>query len=272
MSGEIRERACRFGETRQLAGIVTEPLRVPRASAILVTAGLTPKAGPFRLYAQLARRLAAVQGLRVLRFDLGGIGDSVDAYGGLPLRERTRRELRAAADFLTGGLSPQGLILGGLCSGAEDSLRYAAEDPRVTGLFLLDAFGYRTPGWRWRDGLIRAARRGLGMAGFIAKDTGGEQDTLVDYQPMARAECVRHLETLLARDAGLHFVYTGGMRESFNHRAQFQAMFRGVDFRGCATVDYFPQLRHTQVLEADRRLVIESIERGLASQALRCPR
>ncbi len=53
------------------------------------------------------------------------------------------------------------------------------------------------------------------------------------------------------------------MRETFNHKGQFRAMFPDVDFRGLASVDYFPRLRHTQSLEADRRQVVESIAGAL---------
>ena len=167
-----RERDLRFGEHRHLSGIITEPRGSARGTCVLVTAGLTPRFGPFRLYAQLARRLAS-EGFLVLRFDLGGIGDSRQAYASLPLRRRTELELRAAVDQSYAGAGP--LILGGLCSGAEDSVRYAALDARVTGLALIDPFGYPTLGWRWRDGLIRGARGALAAAGLIParrKDDG----------------------------------------------------------------------------------------------------
>jgi pimeloyl-ACP methyl ester carboxylesterase len=256
------ERCVRFGEHGQLAGIVTEPAGRPRAGALLVTAGLTPKFGPFRLYAQLARRLAA-DGLRVLRFDLGGIGDSGQADAALPIRERTEREIAAAVDELARGETGSGLLLAGLCSGAEDAFRYAAIDSRVTALALIDPFGYRTFGWRWRDGLIRLARRGLAAAGLLPTyRSGAPRARLVDYRHMDAEECRAVLARLLPRGVRMHFVYTGGMREHFNHKGQFRRMFRDVDFRGLATLDFFPQLRHTQVLEADRKLVIDSIARN----------
>src|SRR5581483_6257730 len=137
------------------------------------------------LYAQLARRLAN-NGFTVLRFDLGGIGDSRQAYASLPLRRRVELELRAAVDQVPAGP----LLLAGLCSGAEDSLRYAALDERVTALALIDPFGYPTLGWRWRDALIRGARGALAAAGLVpARRSGGDGAALVDYEQMGYDEC-----------------------------------------------------------------------------------
>lgn len=257
----IREEAARLAEGGRLSAVLTRPSGAPSAAALLVTAGLTPKSGPFRLYAELARRLAA-EGALVLRLDLGGIGDSVE-LSGLPLAERTNRDLRAAADFLREQVAAGPLVVGGLCSGADDALRYAVFDPRVTGVFMIDPFAFRTFGWRWRDALIRAARRALALSGVLPTAAPNEAGSLVDYAPMAEPEAREALSALAARGASMHFIYTGGARETFNHRGQFRAMLRGLDLRGLAALDYFPQLRHTQVLEADRLLIIDAIARRL---------
>src|SRR4029077_4111930 len=72
----MKEYSCRFGNAQHLVGIITAPDPPPRRLAfVLVTAGVTPKSGPFRLYAELARRVAR-DGFLAFRFDLGGIGDS----------------------------------------------------------------------------------------------------------------------------------------------------------------------------------------------------
>ena len=57
----MKESCCQFGPLGQLAGILTEPdAPAPRVALVLVSAGLSPKCGPFRLYAELARRLAII--------------------------------------------------------------------------------------------------------------------------------------------------------------------------------------------------------------------
>lgn len=267
----MREEAARLGESGRLAAVLTRPSGPPAGAVLLVTAGLTPKAGPFRLYAELARRLAG-EGVLVLRLDLGGIGDSVELSGGLPLSERTSRELRAATDLVRAQVPEGPLVVGGLCSGADDALRHAVLDPRVTGVFMIDPFAFRTFGWFWRDGLIRAARRALALLGLLPTAAPNEAGSLVDYAPMARPEACEALATLASRGAAMHFIYTGGARETFNHKGQFRAMLRGLNLRGLAALDYFPQLRHTQVLESDRRLIIDAVCRRLrAAPACGCP-
>jgi pimeloyl-ACP methyl ester carboxylesterase len=183
-----------------------------------------------------------------------------------PLTKRTELEIRAALDFLSDRHKLDGVILGGLCSGAEDSFRYAELDPRVTGLMLMDPFGYKTWGWRSRNLLVRIARRSLWLLGHVPNYAAtGNSTALINYAHMEFEESSRILRAMIQRRVPMHFVYTGGMHESFNHKSQLKAMFGKIDFQGLVSLDYFPQLRHTQALEADRRLVIESIARNLST-------
>jgi pimeloyl-ACP methyl ester carboxylesterase len=230
---------------------------------VLVSAGITPKFGPFRLYAELARRLAR-DGFRTLRFDLGGLGDSGQPHPGAPLQERTHLELSAALDYLGERFELRSVTLAGLCSGAEDSLRHAARDSRVCGVVMIDPFAYRTAGFGWRHLRYRAQRRLLRAVGLYRPPASAGQAALVNYQHMSYAESSRIVQALLARSTRLHFVYTGGMREYFNHPGQLRAMFRGIRLPDSVRLDHFPRLDHTQVLERDRRRLIEAIARGLA--------
>ena len=264
---EITESSCQFGEHRHLAGVVTEPTNAaPRIACVLVNAGLIPKFGPFRLYAELARRLSS-EGLLTLRFDLGGIGDSGQGSADRPLKKRTELEIRAALDYLSERHELEGIILGGLCSGAEDSFRYAEVDPRVTGLMLMDPFGFRTLGWWAREWPLQIARLSLRMLRRLLSPRGrNTSGAFINYKHMDYAEASRILRVLIRRKVPMHFVYTGGMSNSFNHKSQFKTMFGRIDFQGLATLNYFPQMGHTQVLEGERGLVIESIAGNLISR------
>lgn len=263
----MKELACQFGSGTSLAGILTEPDGAPPTRAlVLVSAGLTPKFGPFRLYTELARQLARV-GFRVLRFDLGGIGDSSASSGedGQALDERTSRQIAAALDFLSERGELESITLAGLCSGADDSFRHAAQDSRVTELVLIDPFAYRTAGFIWRNWSFRARRRLLRACGLWQPGPRRSEQALVSYEHVPEPEARALMTQLLARQVAVHFVYTAGMREHFNHRGQLRAMFGGLDLGQRVTVDYLPRLDHTQLLEADRRSLIRAIVTRLAA-------
>jgi len=264
----MKEYSCQFGLQGRLNGIVTEPRDgQAKAAFILVSAGLVPRFGPYRLYAILARHLSAC-GFRVLRFDLGGIGDSGPGEGNLPLKERTAREISAAVEFLAARHPGTDIVLGGLCSGAEDSFRYAEHDERIRGVAMIDPFCYPTAGFGWRHFLFRVRRRILhllklyeplphpGSAGTLAGTGAG---SLIKYHHMDHAESERILRGLLARNARILFIYTGGMSEGFNHRGQLRKMFPGIDFRGRVALEYLPGMEHTQMLQEDRDRMVTAI-------------
>jgi len=75
------ERVLRFGDSDNLIGIHTSSAASSkRPGIVLVNSGVVHRAGPNRLYVNIARQLAAV-GYPVLRFDLSGIGDSSPRIG-----------------------------------------------------------------------------------------------------------------------------------------------------------------------------------------------
>lgn len=262
----MNETCCQFGPQHALAGILTEPAASkPTSVLVLVSAGLVPKYGPYRLYAQLARRLTAL-GVATLRFDLGDIGDSRPAHAGQTLEERTRLEIGAAIQHLAERYGGTPVVVGGLCSGAEDAFRYAETDPRVKGVILIDPFSYPTRGWWWRHRLYRLARGtalALGLFKRGADATAATDVSRLNYKHMDQGRARRILGTLVARGTRVHFIYTGGARPNFNHAGQVAAMFHGVAFRGLVSVDDFPQLEHMQPLQGERDQVIEAIRHRL---------
>jgi hypothetical protein len=264
----MSEHAVQFGPESGLAGVITEPLAGrPRSALVLVTAGLLPKCGPYRLYAELARRVAG-EGVVTLRYDASGIGDSAPSGSALPLRARTELEIGAAIDLLQQRYGLAKVLLGGLCSGAEDSLRAGASDARVSGVLMIDPFAYRTPGWFVRHLLHRGARRALRAIGayepFQGEASERNRPRAVTYRYMERAEAAAALRQLLARDARAHFVYTAGARERFNHPRQLSAWFPELELSGRVTLDHFPRLDHTQLLSDDRRTLIEALASRLS--------
>ena len=64
----------RFGPDRQLTGVLSG-VQGSGPILLLPSAGLQPRAGPFRLHAELAGRLAA-RGIRSFRYDVPGVGEA----------------------------------------------------------------------------------------------------------------------------------------------------------------------------------------------------
>ncbi len=269
----VTRAAICVGDEKHLVALLTLPRVAPTTVCILINAGMVPKFGPHRLYAELAASLAE-NGVATLSLDVAGIGDSVHESTSYPLLERMTRDLRAVVDFVSASYAPQRIVVAGLCSGSEDALRYAARDARITGAVMIDSFGYPTAGWRWRNVASRAMRRGLRAVGAFRPMpyqqvliTGGAQkgQQVVRYRYMPQPEAAGLLKQLLARGVALHFCYNGG-NSIFNHSRQMGEMFPGLDVRAIA-VDYFSHIEHTQLLAADRAQLITTIVEGLRDAA-----
>ena len=262
------ERVHRFGDG--LVGVATVPVgRPPRRTAlVLLNAGLVHRMGPFRLYVQLARRLAA-QGYVVLRFDQSGLGDS-------PLSTRTsesrkRDEVAAAMDLLERETGVQGFVLGGICSGADDSFNIAPDEPRVSGIVLLDGVGYRTRGHGLRHylprlfnpaRLLRALWRRLRRRGDEPRAVGN--DDLRDFPD--RAEAIRRLQVLDARGAQVLLLYTGGVASYHNHRRQAAENFGAVMRSPNMATEYWVECDHTFYVRRHREKLFAYLEHWMGAR------
>lgn len=260
----MKESAVQFGPWERLSGVLSEPTSGDvRAVFALANCGFIPRSGPCRVYTELARTLAH-EGVAVLRYDLGGLGDSIAARDGR-LIERTEREVAAAVDCLAQRFPNVPVAIGGICSGAEDSLRHAAVDERVQRVVLVDPFAWRTRGWAWRHLAFRVYRRALRALRLWRPAPGGFDPDWVDFQHMEPDEATALLRACRDRGGRVHFVYTGGRRELFNHAEQLVKMFPHEDVSGYTSVDFHPALGHTQLMQAERDAIVGAITRRLAS-------
>ena len=114
----VEETALRLGELGLFA-MVTEPSgRKPSATVLLLNAGVIPHTGPARLWVSLARRLAS-SGLRVVRLDLSGLGESPVRVGQKPHLTHPLEAMEDIEVALVGlGLEPGDVVVAGSCSGA----------------------------------------------------------------------------------------------------------------------------------------------------------
>ncbi len=125
-----------------LFGIGCQPRAAPPGSpaVLFVNMGVNVHSGYGRQTTSLARALATT-GVRSLRMDLRGAGDSLDRPdGGLPLyRHDALADIRAAVDeLIRSGAGP--IIVTGTCNGAYLGFHALREDPRIAAAILVNPY------------------------------------------------------------------------------------------------------------------------------------
>ncbi len=141
IGSDIVESALRFGEDQRLFGVLSEPARSSGSglAVVLANTGANCRVGPNRFGVTIARRLAS-RGHAVLRFDLGGIGDSHPGDGGLENELYARRsidDVRASVDALV-AQGYRRFVAMGVCAGAYMSFHAGLDDERITGMVLMN--------------------------------------------------------------------------------------------------------------------------------------
>jgi exosortase A-associated hydrolase 1 len=117
-----------------------------KTGVVVVVGGFQYRVGSHRQFVLLARTLAEA-GIPTLRFDCRGMGDSNGYFRGF---EYLDDDVRAAIDaFQKEQPGVERVVLWGLCNAAASNLFYAAKDPRVAGLVLIN------PWVRTEEGLAR---------------------------------------------------------------------------------------------------------------------
>lgn len=138
---DIKEIALLLGPRRSMVGVATPAIGAPAdavpLTAVILNSGIVHRVGPNRMSVTLARALAA-NGIGAVRFDLSGIGDSEPRTDGLPPFQACMADIREALDSLQATRRVTRVVLIGLCSGADQSLVYSPDDPRVVGAVLID--------------------------------------------------------------------------------------------------------------------------------------
>jgi dienelactone hydrolase len=293
-----------FGPGQGLLGIETRAVAQPagahpatatsvRPAVVLLNAGFVYRVGPHRMTVNLARRFARA-GYHAFRFDATGLGDS------RPRRGTTRdaveavvvEDIRAAMDHMQKASGATHFILGGLCAGADNSLRAALVDPRVSAIALLDPYAYRTPGFYFRHYRARASRLRSWTGAFrrgsaalaaaartridtaIARLRGGGQagpaEEVIEvprgpqynrYHP-PRQLFAAQLRQLIDRGTAIYIAYSGSLDAVYNDAGQFEEAFLPYGLRpgqrhGNAELrcTFIPSTNHTYTeLAAQRRL------------------
>ncbi len=136
MSHALTKRWSSFvAKGEDLLGIVALLGRSRTGGVLIVVGGPQYRVGSHRQFVQLARHLAA-GGAACMRFDYRGMGD-----GGGATRpfDEIDADVRVAVDtFFAACPRVTSIVLWGLCDGASAICFYAATDPRITGVVLVN--------------------------------------------------------------------------------------------------------------------------------------
>lgn len=120
---------------QSVLGIVSMPAEPTEVGVLVIVGGPQYRVGSHRQFVLLARALAAA-GIACMRFDHRGAGDS---SGTMRSFEAIGDDIRCAIDaFLARAPRLTRIVLWGLCDAASAACLYAAGDPRVAGLVLLN--------------------------------------------------------------------------------------------------------------------------------------
>jgi pimeloyl-ACP methyl ester carboxylesterase len=273
----MKERACQFGPERSLVGILSGPAgndaRRDFPTVLMLNAGLLHRVGPHRMSVDLARRLAD-RGIRSLRFDMGGYGDSAVSTDAKSKENRTFSDIKSAMDFLELEHDVHRFVLFGTCSGADNAHAVALLDPRVAGAILLDAYGY----WTARSFVnyylprifrprawINLLRRSLaGPKKAPEKRSSVIPELRRPFDP--RPQVKREIQSLVDRGVRLLYIYTGGIETYYNYAGQFFDQFKGLDPRGKIEVEFYPNADHTYSFAEDRQRMLQRVVEWASGQ------
>jgi uncharacterized protein len=145
MAGRVYPVTFPNRQGHMLVGIVHEPAAPSSDLAVLLLSpGIKNRVAPHRMYNKIAEALSD-DGVRVLRFDFAGLGDSegelseeflADLYGAIQVG-RYVDDTRAAMDWMERTMGVREFLLGGLCGGAITGLLASVDDTRVVGLLAI---------------------------------------------------------------------------------------------------------------------------------------
>jgi alpha-beta hydrolase superfamily lysophospholipase len=294
-----RERAIRFGHGERLFGFLAEPAapRPDGLTVVLLSTGCVHHIGPHRMFPALAREWAS-RGHAVLRFDLGGIGDSRPPDGaesGVAYPEHALDDIRAALDAVVRAVGRRPVVLAGLCSGGWHAFRAAREGLPVRAIFCVNpqlyfgdagqsmaALDERSELGRYQRSMadprkwVKALSGGVSYGAFAALAGAAFRRTLAGglRAVSGRAqtgELARDLVAIARRDVEAMFVWSPEDLGLQYLRLHAGSVLRRPEVRRRVRVLTVPEGDHTfRSFAAQRRLALELrvfVERLAATRA-----
>jgi len=271
----LTEEPLQFGEGGRLFGILTLP-SVPPCNAqalpvfVFLNAGLLNRVGPYRLYVRLVRNLAQM-GFSSLRVDLAGRGDSPERFG-LTNQQSVAADYEEIVGVLESRLGRLRLVLGGLCSAADNVIRLARADQRVIGMLLLDPVCSLDDGFRARAVITKYTnparylvwlKRRLNLLATLPGENWNDSE-MIDPLTLRDAPTGEQLraafEAICERRGRVLSVFTQYATQYYNQLGQLGRTLDVVGYQRFCTEIFWPQMAHTYTLELHRRRLIEEIK------------
>lgn len=262
----MQEQAYTFGNLVPLVGIYTNGTKAATENntptVMFLNSGLLHRAGPFRLYVDLARKLS-VLGFPVFRFDLSGIGDSEKHRDNRSREEQILSDIKEAMDFLAMRKDAQRFVVMGLCTGADNAHKISVRDERICGAVFLDGYCYPSAGYYLRlygPKLLNPAVWWRAVKRTVLKPTS-QNDELFEIDKQrednnfwklpAKNKTKAELEMLVNRSVNLLYIYTGS-NNLVNYRNQMAASMKSIKFGNQLQEEYLKDSEHTYPLSIDR--------------------
>ena len=256
-------------EGENLLGILSHPRTAPAdTGVVIVVGGPQYRVGSHRQFLLLSRTLAG-HGIPCLRFDYRGMGDST---GSMQSFENALPDLRAAIDaFFARVPGLRSVVVWGLCDAASIACLYAASDPRVGGLVLLNPW-VRTESTAakavlqhyytqrvleasfWRkilrgefnfSGSLRSALHLIGLAASGKRGGSANGDATATVEPVALPE---RMAQGFAAFRGPSLIIVSGRdltAKEFLDVSEASPPWRAVLAAPRVTIEHFPKADHT---------------------------
>jgi len=264
----IKEQVFTYGEHQHGIGVLSEPSEMAQSPiVVLLNAGLSHRAEPYRLNVLLGRRLAE-QGYIALRVDLSGKGDS-PARSAMTNRESVALDWSYISQSLKKLYGPRTILIFGLCSGADNGIKLCAQDPAIKGLILLDPVSRQDAGFAKRDFLRKITNPNKWINAHkilsrkLKQSTSGESSLLgspMDLRDEPNDDDLDQcFKGLTDRNGRVIAVFTSQALYHYNRRGQF-ASAMGVDGLEQITEEIFwPNAKHIFPIETHRNRLIDVV-------------
>lgn len=269
----MKERSFRYGENSRGLGIITLPTNIKIAPVVvMLNAGLLYRAEPYRLNVLVSRRLAEA-GYICLRVDISGKGDTPSRKG-LTNRESVALDWSYIKKALNHQFGERNIIIMGLCSGADNGIKLAAQDESVKGLILLDAVSKRDQGFKRRALLnkisnvskwLRLPKIVIGrIYKSVKADVGNAKSLIALRDQPNEQDLTQCFSNLVSAGGRVLAVFTGQAIYNYNQKGQFCRALKIPGVNEICEEIFWPHADHLYPVQIHRdQLILTICEWGI---------